>query len=169
MLWFLIGVLLIATFLDIYTAFTSPIFEEAETNPIYVLTGSKAPLLLVTLFFTVWVIKNIRSSISLPKLFLFTSVIIYMTFGHLVGMYSNFSTTQIYYENPEVVMEAIENYDTAEQIGTYSLVVGLLVMIPFMLAFGSFWITMFFYDKRKPKREKITDDIYKLASRLKRE
>lgn len=168
MLWFLIAVLLLSTFLDIYTAFTNPVFELAETNPIYVLTGSKLPLLAVTFLFTAWVIKNIRGSISIPRLFTFVSVTIYMIFAHGVGVYANWNTEQAYNENPQQVLEAIEDYNVKERIGTYSLIVGFLVLAPFILGFTSFWITMFFYDKRKPKRDKITDKIFKLVWELKK-
>ena len=168
MLWFLIGILLLSTFLDIYTAFTNPVFELAETNPIYVLTGSKLPLLAITIVFTIWVMKNAWKSISIPKLFTFVSVMVYMIFAHGVGVYANWNTEQAYNENPEAMLEAIENYNTGEKIQTYSMIVGFLVMIPFILGFLSFWITMFFYDKRKPKRDKITDKIFKLVWELKK-
>ena len=166
-LYLLIGILLLSTFLDIYTAFTSPIFEIGETNPIYVLTGSKGPLLLLTVVFTIWIIRSLQTSISLFKLFLFSLVLIYMTFGHFVGVYGNTITTNDYKENPEEVKAALENYDAQDKFVSYSMVIGMFLLLPYTLSFIAFYITMYFHNQRKPERERITDEIYKLSKRLK--
>ncbi len=178
LLYTLIGLLLLSTFLDIYTAFTSPMFEIAETNPIYVLTGSKLPLLIITFIITAWIIKNINSSLSLLKIFSFSLITIYLVLGHSVGVYSNTLATERYEateytetERQQIRLEIIEEYttdfDQKEKLISYSIVVGLVIILPYFLSFTAFAITIFFYNKRKSKREKIMNNIYKLFNELK--
>ncbi len=170
--YLLIGILLLATFLDIYTAFTSPIFEIAEVNPIYVLTGSKVPLLIVTLIVTIWIVSNLNKSISLPRIFLFTSITLFLTFGHVVGVYANTVSTNQYMETESdpaaraEIIEQYQNHDMKSKLINYSLIVGVIVGLPFILTTISFVIAMYFHNQRKSKREKIMDEIYNLARRL---
>ncbi len=172
LLYTLVGILLLSTFLDIYTAFTSPMFEIAETNPIYILTGSKAPLLIITFIITAWIIISLKSSISLHKIFAFSLITIYLTFGHSVGVYSNTLATDIYEETETdetaraELIEEYQNYDVKEKFISYTVLVGLVIMLPYTLSFIAFAITMYFYSKRMPQREKIIDDIYKSIKKL---
>ncbi len=172
LLYFFIGLLLITTVLDIYTAFSSPLFEIAEMNPIYMLTGSKAPLLILTVIITLWIIKNISKSISIFKIFLFTLMTIYLTVGHSVGMYSNIMATQQYektidQEKKEELIQEYKEYDNKDKFIGYSIVVGIVMAVPVFLSMIAFIVSMHFYNKRKPQRDKITDEIYKLSSKLK--
>ncbi len=164
----LISLLLLATFLDIYTALRLDIFEIAETNPIYVITGSKGPLLIITFIVTIWLIKNIKSQLSLFSIFTFTLMTIYLIFGHGVGIYFNISTGNEYKENPEEVIKKLENYNTKEKFTNYFIVIGFVMFLPYLFAIISFSIAMFFYNKRKPKREKIIGEIHKLSTKLMR-
>ncbi len=166
LLLLLVSLLLIASLIDIYTAFTSPIFEIAEMNPIYVLTGSKGPLIIVSILVTVWIIKSIYSSISIFKIFLFTLMTIYLIFAHSVGIYMNNLATEQYYENPEEVIKQTSEYKPKDKFINYSILMGLVMMIPVIFSMIAFHVTMVFYNSRKPKREKIIDDVYKLTHKL---
>ena len=172
LLYTLIGMLLLSTFLDMYTAFTSPMFEIAETNPIYVLTGSKGPLLILTFIITAWIIRNLKSSISLYKIFTFSLVTIYLILGHLVGTYGNTMATNAYEASEyngtarQEIIEEYKDYDAKEKFISYSIIVGLVLLLPYILSFIAFAITMYFFSKRKSKREKIMDEIYKLIKEL---
>jgi len=167
LLFLLIGLLLITSVLDIYTAFTSPIFELAETNPIYVITGSKVPLLILTVLITIWIIKSLSKSISIIKIFLFTIATTYLIIGHSVGMYSNIAATNEYEINQTAVIERVNQYDTKAKFKSYSLVIGIAMLLPMLVSVLAFMIAMVFYNKRKPERERVIDDIYKLSIKLK--
>ncbi len=172
LLYILIGLLLITTAIDMWTAFTSPIFEIAEMNPIYMLTGTKAPLVVLTIIITLWIIKNISKSISIFKIFLFTLMTIYLTVGHSVGAYSNILATQQYEETidpieKEELIQDYREYDTKDKFMGYFILVGIVMLLPILLSMIAFYTTMYFYNKRKPQRDIIIDEIYKLSSKLK--
>ncbi len=173
-LYVLVGLLLLATFLDIYTALTSPIFEIAEMNPIYVLTGSKAPLLVLTFVMLWWYISVLKNSISIQKLYVITLATILLIFGHGIGVYGNTVSTNQYLEsedNPVERAELVEeyrNYDMGDKINNYLIIVGVFLLIPFVISITAFYVAMYFYDQRKPQRDKIMNDICKLTDKLKK-
>jgi len=166
LLWGLIVLLLLSTLLDIYTAYSSPIFELAETNPIYVITGSKAPLLIANVVVLIWIARNLTRSVSIFKIFVFSLAAIYLSTGHLVGAYANITSTNEYNENPEKVMAQIEQYSVKDKFTAYTWIVGLAILLPILLSITAFSIAMFFFNKRKSQREKVIDEIYKLTFRL---
>lgn len=168
LLFLLIGLLLITTFLDVYTAFTSPIFEAAELNPIYLLTGSKAPPLILTVIITFWIIKTLNKSLSIFRIFTFTLFTIYLIAGHLVGVYSNISATERYNEAPEETIEALKQSTSSEKFVSYSILMGIIMILPIFFSVTAFIIALFFYNKRKPERDKITDEIYRLVYKLRK-
>jgi len=165
-LYILIAVILITTVADMYTAFSSPIFEIGETNPIYVLTNSIFPLLAMTVGVTMWIIININKRISLIKIFLFSMLAIYLSLGHGFGVWSNITATESYYQNPTKFIESIEGVTVKEKVTAYSWLVGLVMLMPLIVSTIAFQVALFFYNKRKPKREKIIDDIVKSAGKL---
>lgn len=169
----LISLLLISTFLDIYTALTSPLFDIAETNPIFIITGSKIPLLILTVITTLWIIKSITKSISIFKIFLFTVICVFLTYGHFIGMITNILATERYESAleeetaREELIKEYREYNVKEKLISYHLLVGLIMVIPFFISTIAFWTSMYFYNQRKPKREKIMDEIYRLSQELK--
>lgn len=166
----LAGILILTTIIDIYTAFSSPIFEEAELNPLYVLTGSKIPPLILTVILTTWIIRNLKTSISLYKIFTFSLLAIYLIAGHIFGIYSNTVSTQQYLENPEEVTEYLKqnNESTEQKLINSFMALGLIMFIPFMFSSLAFFITVYFFNKRKGKRSKIMDEIYNLSNKLRK-
>ncbi len=80
-------------------------------------------------------------------------------------MYETTETNEV--ARQELIQEYTEDYDQKEKLISYSIVVGLVILLPYFLSFTAFAITMFFYNKRKLKREKIMDNIYKLFNKLK--
>ena len=166
LVYLLIFVLVATTIVDIYTALRSPIFEIAEVNPIYILTGSVMPLLLLNLIIVIWFSRNIKNSISIPKIFVFCLITIYLSAGHLFGAWSNITVTKEYQENPEEFVEAVKEYDAKEKINAYMIFVGAVMVLPIVISFIAFSIAMYFYKKRQPKREKIVNQICKLTRKL---
>ncbi len=166
LVYLLIFVLVATTIVDIYTALRAPIFEIAETNPIYVLTGSIVPLLLLNIIIIVWFSRSIKNSISIPKIFVFCMITIYLSAGHLFGAWSNITATEQYQEDPEGFVETVEEYDAEEKIQAYMFFVGVVMVLPIVISFIAFSIAMFFYRKRQSKREKIVNEICKLTRKL---
>ena len=87
LLYILIGILVITTVADIYSAMRLPIFEIAESNPIYVLTGSTMPLIWLNIFVVIWYSRSLKNSISIPKIFIFCMMTLYLSIGHGFGIY----------------------------------------------------------------------------------
>jgi len=159
--------LLVTTVADMYTALTSPVFQIAETNPIYVYTNSIWPLIAMTLFITSWIIVNLSKRISLTKIFLFCMLSLYLSVGHGFGAYSNIKATEQYEQDTEGFVERIGEVTVQEKVNAYFLVVGFIMLMPLVISSIAFTAALWIYDKRKPKREKIMDKIYELAVQLK--
>ena len=166
LVYLLIFILVATTLIDLYTALTSSIFSMAESNPIYVLTGSILPLLLINIVTIVWFGRNIKNSISIPKIFVFCMITIYLSAGHLFGAWSNITATEQYQENPEEFVEMVGEYDAEAKIRSYMIFVGAVMVLPIVISFIAFSIAMYFYRKRQPKRDKIVDKICKLTRKL---
>ena len=165
-LYILIGMLLVTTVVDMYTAFSSPVFDIAETNPIYVLTQSVVPLLVMTVAVSIWIIVNMNNRISLMKIFLFSMLTFYLSVGHVVGAWSNITATAQYEEDTAKFIEYIEEVTVKQKLTAYVYIVGLAMILPIVISSIAFRVALFFYDKRKSKREKIVDDIAKSAWEL---
>ncbi len=166
LLYSFIGVLIITTIADVYTALSSPVFEIAEANPIYLLTGSVVPLLVMTVFITIWFARNLTNSISIGKIFMFCMLTIYLSVGHGFGVWSNITATNQYQENPEEYIENIEVYEVKDKVTAYFILVGIVMMLPIVVSLIAFTIAMYFYEKRQPKRDKIVDKICGLTKKL---
>ncbi|KKM19354.1 hypothetical protein LCGC14_1656540 [marine sediment metagenome] len=165
-MWAIAITLIATTIIDMYTAFTSPVFFIAETNPIFLLFGSRGPLVLITIFATIWIITTINKSISLFRLYVFSLIFIYLSFGHLLGAYSNIVATQKYEQNATQVLELYEETTTKEKIKSYNLIVGIFMLLPVGLSVLAFFITNWLYHRRKPERDKLTIEIKKLADKI---
>jgi hypothetical protein len=167
LVYLLISILVITTLIDIFTAVSSPIFEIGETNPIYLLFGKNVFfLILVSTIATIWIIKKLNKSLSVTHIFIFTLITIYLSTGHLVGAYSNISATQAYEENPEKTTKLINSITPKEKIVYYQIIVLTFMIYPYVTAMAAFSITLYFFNKRKPEREKIVDNICKLTVKL---
>ena len=108
LLWLLIIILVITTVIDVYTAINSPAFEIAELNPIYVLTGSLAPVMILSVVVTILILRTLRTSISISKIFSFTMLTIYLSIGHGYGAASNIYAGKLYVENPTEFIETAQ-------------------------------------------------------------
>ncbi len=166
LLYILIGILVITTVADIFSAMRLPIFEIAESNPIYVLTGSTMPLIWLNIFVVIWYSRSLKNSISIPKIFIFCMMTLYLSIGHGFGIYSNITAGEEYQKNPEGFIEDVQAITPQEKIQAYGFLVGIVMVMPIIISFIAFTIAMYFYGKRQPKRDKITQDIYKLAKKL---
>ena len=165
-MWTIAISLIASTLIDMYTAFTSPIFFIAETNPLFLLFGSRGPLVLISIFATIWIFYTIKKSISLFRLYAFCLIFVYLTFGHLLGAYTNIVATQKYEQNATAVVELYEQTTTAEKIKNYNLLVGLFMLLPMILSLIAFFITSWIYYKRLPEREKAMLEIKKLTDKI---
>ncbi len=166
LLYLFIGILFITTVADIYTALTSPIFEIAEANPIYVFTGSVIPLLVINIVVLIWFIRSLRNSISIFKIFFFCMITLYLSVGHGFGIWSNITATNSYQENPEQYIETIGEYEAKDKINAYMTLVSFVMVLPIVVSTIAFSVAMYFYEKRQPKREKIVNKICKLTKKL---
>ena len=166
LLYLFIGILIITTIADIYTAVTSPIFEVAETNPIYMLTGNITPLLFLNVLIVLWIMNSLRKSISILKIFVFCMITLYLSLGHGYGIWSNVTATNEYLEDPEGVTERVENYEAKDKLSAYMILVGLVMLLPIVISIIAFVVAMYFYEKRQPKRNKIINQVYRLTKKL---
>lgn len=164
-----IGLIIVTTIADIYTALSSPIFSIAEMNPIYILTGSVVPLLVINVLVVVMIARTLRKSISITKIFIFCMFTLYLSLGHGFGVWSNISATNDYEAHPQKYIEKIEQYDVKDKITSYVILMGLIMLLPIFISFTAFFVAMYFYEKRQGKREKIITKICKLTNKLSRE
>ncbi len=162
-----IGMIVITTIADIYSALTSPVFFIAETNPIYILTGSVVPLLVINALVVVWITINLRKSISITKIFVICMITVYLTLGHGFGVWSNISATNDYEEHPDKYIQMVQEYDTNDKIMSYLLLVGIVMIMPIVVSMIAFIVAMYFYEKRQGKRNRIITKIWKLSRELK--
>lgn len=166
LLYILIFILIGTTLADLLSALTSSVFKIAETNPIYLLTGNARPLIILNIFSVIWFARNLKNSISIPKIFVFCLITLYLSVGHGFGIWSNITAEQQYQENPAVFVREVEEITTKEKVEAYSLLIGIVMLLPILIAVIAFYVAMYFYTKRQPKREKIMGEIYKLAKKL---
>ncbi len=166
LLYILIAILVITTAADMFSAMRLPIFRIAESNPIYVLTGSTMPLIFLNIFVVIWYSRSLKNSISIPKIFIFCMMALYLSIGHGFGIYSNITAGEEYQKNPEGFIEDVQAITPKEKIQAYGLLVGIVMVMPIIISFVAFTIAMYFYGKRQPKRDKITHKIYKLSKKL---
>jgi len=163
LLWILIGAMIISTIADMYTALSSPIFYIAETNPIYLLTGSTLPLIAMSIFVIYFFYTKLSKSISLYMIYFFTLLSVVLVALHGFGAWSNISAYEQYESNPELYVESVSEISTGTKLTYYVTFVGILFSLLLGMPLIAFWVTMKFFHQRKPKRDKIVDEIYHQA------
>ena len=166
LLYLLIIILISSTLIDMYTALSTPAFEIAEVNPIYVLTGSVTPLVILSVIIVYFISRTLVRSISIVKIFMYVMFTIYLSIGHGVGIASNVYADKEYNEDPEKFIEEAAKVKPTEKIGLYSGLIFFVMLLPIIISVVAFHIAMYFYGKRLPKREKIMMKIYGLAGML---
>jgi hypothetical protein len=166
-IYILSALLGICTILDLYTAYSSPIFTIAEANPLYMNYGVYA-LTAVNFVWMVVVIMGLKKAIKLLTLFGFVMACLLLSYGHIIGMQANMEATSLYYQNPEKVMNYIK-YNITEETKTqeYNEVVINKIFIPYIISLIGFIIIFYLYNKRKPIRDKYVDDAIKLLNKIK--
>lgn len=166
-IYILSAVLGITTILDLYTAYSSPIFTIAETNPLFMNFGVGV-LTAVNFVWMIVVIRGLKKSIKLLSLFGFIMACLLLSYGHIVGMQANIEATSIYYKNPEKVTNYIMYNMTAEdKAQIYNTTVMDKIFIPYVISLIGFIIIFYLYNKRKPIRDKYVDDAIKLLNKVK--
>lgn len=100
------------------------------------------------------------------KIFLFCMLTFYLSVGHVVGAWSNITATAQYEEDTAKFVEYIEKVTVKQKLTAYVYIVGLAMILPILISSIAFSVAMFFYNKRKSKREKIMDDIANSAWEL---
>jgi len=143
--WILSMLLIAATAVDIYTAISSPIFEIAEANPIFLFTGSMTFLTIINIGITYWIIKSLKNTISLQKIFFIVMITLYLSLGHLIGASSNILATDNYEANPEEFIAQHERITTTQKTMSYFALVGLFMIIPMVFAYISFLVAFMFF------------------------
>ena len=168
LLWLLIGILIITTAIDAFTAFRLPIFEIAEINPIYLLTGNVMPLIIINIFVVFWMARNLKNGISIGKIFFFVILTLYLSVGHGFGIWSNLSAGEEYEQDPEGFIEYAQAITPKERAQAYGILVGIVMVLPIVISIIAFNIAMFFFGKRQPIRDRIIQEMLELAERLRR-
>lgn len=189
----MIVLLLLTTFIDLYTAMRSPIFHIAEANPLKLYLNNTLVFVTIIMMITLGAIYFLKSYLSLHKIFIVSTFVVYAIGGHLFGAYSNitadnqFRANYAYEDNvyPQdsrqfkavesknnlVVNEFKKDYekyypDKKAVVTNYFSIIGLLVMVPLILNYISFYVAFSFYNSRRGKRDLIVNDIYKKARKL---
>ncbi len=166
LLYFFIFVLVATTLGDLFTAIRLPIFEIAETNPLYLITGNVFPLVFLNILSIIWISRNLKNSISISKIFIVSMLVVYLSIAHGVGMWSNITAGQQYQQDPQGFVQDVQAISPREKATAYGLVIGVIMIMPIIISFIAFQIALFFYTKRLPKREKIMLEIYELSKRM---
>ncbi len=168
LLYLLIFILIATTLVDMFTVFRLPIFEIAESNPIYLLTGNVMPLVIINILVVIWLLRNLGKAISIPKIFVFVMLTLYLSVGHGFGIWSNLAAGERYEEDPEQFIETVQAITAKEKVQAYGLLVGFVMLLPIFISIIAFNISMYFYGQRQPLRERIMQEIYELVSRLRK-
>lgn len=166
-IYILSAVLGITTILDLYTAYSSPIFSIAETNPLFINFGVGA-LTAVNFIWMIIVIRGLKKSIKLLTLFGFVMACLLLSYGHIVGMMANVEATGLYYKNPEKVTNYIlYNMTATDKAQIYNDTVINKLFIPYIISVVGFIIIFYLYNKRKPIRDKYVEQATKLLNKIK--
>lgn len=165
--WLLIGLLVVTTVFDFYTAITSDVFEIAEANPIYLATGNIYILFLVTAFVTGFIFMNLKNRLRLRTIFIFVILTLYLCMGHLVGSYSNIRANKMYHEDPGGVTKQIEKDSKNDKLISYMRTVGIVILFPYFMSILAFFITERIYLARRTEHDRIVNQICKLTDKLK--
>jgi len=154
----------LATVIDLYTAYSSPIFKIAETNPIYMEYGVY-PLTLLNFLIMIFIIRGMKKTIKLLTLFAFVMSCLLLSYGHILGAQSNIQATQMFHDNPQKVLDQIHSYTPEQKQSAYNDLVFNNIFIPYIISLIGFVIIFYLYDKRKPLREKYIEDGLKLIKK----
>jgi hypothetical protein len=166
LLWFIFFILICSTGLDLWTAFNTPLYEIAEINPVYLLTGNIWVLIIINIVFVIYFIYMMQKKLSLAKIFFVTIMIAYMSFGHFFGAYSNIRTEAIYEKDPGVFEERHAQVTKQAAAGHYFNIMFVVVVLPAWLSIGSFVIAHKIYMWRRDRREQIISQIEYLVKEL---
>jgi len=162
----MIGLLLLTTIFDFYTAFTSPIFSLGETNPLVLLFGNAIILTIVAIGLTSYIIWKLKTQISLMGIYIFVLATIYLSLGHVVGGVTNMISTNEYYDNPQQVVQELREVTVSDKALIYAGVVFVFLILPVIVSIFAFSITRSLYIQRGDKRLKVIDNIQQLAKKL---
>lgn len=163
-LWVMMLVLITTTGIDMYTAFSSPIFDIAETNPIFLFIGTKT-LVVLTVLITFFLFYKLKTLLSLPMLYTFSLLILYSSMLHLVGAMTNISATSAYLADPEMFVQAIESVSDTQKVQSYMIIVSF-GLVPYLLAVIAFYVSYYLFLQRKGNRDKIILEIKDKIKRL---
>jgi len=161
----LLFLIMVTSIIDLITAFLGP-HEIAEINPIYLLTGNFWILMVINFLVMFWFIKSLYQKISLPKIFFLVIILLFLSFAHIFGAYSNIKATRIYDTQPEAFEAYYETTTTSHQYYEYFKIVSVIMIIPIFLSLISFMISYKIFEWRQPKRELIVEEIIKLSKKL---
>ena len=162
-----LGVLLFVTsMIDMLTAFTSPIFKLAETNPIYVTYGV-IPLTILTFVWMYVIIKGLQKSVKMIWIFAFVMACLFLSYGHILGAQSNVKATAQYRENPELVMEKIAQLTPEIKVNSYTTFMFDRILYPYMIDVLGFFIFYYLFYQRKSERDRRISEATELLMKAK--
>ncbi len=194
-LWLILVFILIATPITDYgTAYLSPISHLAEANPIYILANGFFLLVTAGFVAAILFLYHLKKALSLQMIFSLALAVLFLSYGHLSGTYSNIQSSQSFLDNyryhsddyiqqspaelqpllQQQNQQALYQYQkdhqemlqSSNRIRQYFNITSLYALIPMLLSLGAFLIALKFHNARKPEREKIVDEIHKLSKRL---
>jgi len=165
--WTLLILIVISTIVDLYTAVSSPIFEIAEANPLYVYTGSITLTVMAGIVVVFFIFRRFLNAVSLPTIFGYTLICLYIIGGHAFGTWTNISATSTYYENPEETIQKIEAVSDGVRVQSYGLLM-LILFVPVVIAVVAFTVSYKIFLLRRPKREQLLAEVVKLVNKIER-
>jgi hypothetical protein len=167
--WIVIGlsaVLGLTTIFDLYTAYSSPIFHIAETNPIFLQFGEIA-LTAINFVYMIVLIRMLKKSVKWAWLFAGVMAALLLSYGHVMGGLANVESTNLYLSDPDFYMAKILNATTEDKISHYNIFAITTILVPYIISLTGFVIIMYLYEKRKPQREKYVDEAIRLLQKWK--
>lgn len=162
----LIGIFVVTTIIDLYTAFKNPAFRIGEINPLFLVTELSGLLILVNIFAVVIFAYLLHNYIGYRKAFLFTAVVLYASMAHLYGAYSNIVSTNEYLSDPEGYTKMVEGMTKSSKLSQYFSIIILLMFIPIFISYLAFDLALRLADGRLNRRQKAIKKMKELLEKI---
>ena len=165
----LILLLLFTISIDVWTAVRVPDILIQELNPIYIMSGNLYILIFINIITLAYLSYTLIKKVSLAKIYIIIIMTIFMMFGHMFGAYSNLEASKQYTTEPEAFVEKYSGENApsdTSKMGKYFLITFYIILLPIGLSILSFVLAHKIYVWRQPKRDKMVDEMCKLARKL---
>jgi hypothetical protein len=137
--WFLLAfIVLFTTALDVSTMKLSPA-HFGELNPIFTFLGEGALWIISLIGTAIMLYLPVRFSKKYPGnkmlLFVYVSILLLLSLGHIVGAYSNIQATKLYLANPDGYTAMVASMSSGAKTASYlSTIIPLYIFLGFSIA-----------------------------------